>query len=125
MARYVREIMTKNLSTLEPDDSVATARQLMLNKGIHGVLIPPPRGGRSWRIFTSTDLLIALASGEDPKSIPIAIYASPATKVARADWSVERALDEMISAGVKHLPVMDEHGSIVGMLASADIVKHY
>ncbi|MBI1794693.1 MAG: CBS domain-containing protein [Chloroflexi bacterium] len=125
MAQYVREIMTKSLVTVEPDDSVESALQVMRARGTHSVLIRPPRGGRLWRIFTDTDFLIALDSGNDPNVILVGTYASPITHTARSDWTIEKAREEMINAGVKHLPVMDGSGSIVGMVSITDVLNQY
>jgi len=125
MAQYVRDIMTKDLVTVEADDTVEFARKLMMGKRIHSILIPPPRGGRSWRIFTETDLLLALDSGDNPNSIPVGAYASPITHTAHTEWEARKALEEMINNGVKHLPVKDSNGNIVGMVSSADIIENY
>jgi CBS domain-containing protein len=118
-------MMSRNLITVDPDDSVSKVRQLMMSNSIHSVLIPPPRGGRAWRIITETDLLIALNSGSSPDDIPVAAFASPVSFTARPEWTYERALQEMINRGVKHLPVMDGNGYIVGMVSSTDILRNY
>lgn len=125
MAQYVREIMTKDLVTVESDDSIAYVRKILREKRIHSVLIPPPRGGHSWRIFTETDLLLALDSGDDPNSIPVGAYASPITHTAHSEWETRKALEEMINNGVKHLPVKDGNGNVVGMISSTDIINSY
>ena len=124
-AQYVREIMTKNLVTAEPDDSVVSALQLMRSRGIHSVLIRPPRGGRLWRIFTYSDFLIALDSGRDPKTIPVAEYASPVIHTVQSDWTLEKARTEMVNHGVEHLPVKDGSGNIIGMVSISDILNQY
>ncbi|WKZ46434.1 MAG: CBS domain-containing protein [Anaerolineales bacterium] len=125
MAQYVRDIMTSSLTTVESDDSVEMALQVMRSRGMHSVLIRPPRGGRMWRIFTDTDFLLAVDSGNDPNNIPVGSYASPVTHTARPDWTIEKAREEMVNAGVKHLPVMDKNGNIVGMISSTDILNQY
>jgi len=125
MAQYVREIMTGSLTTVESDDSVETALQVMRRSGTHSVLIRPPRGGRMWRIFTDTDFMLAVDSGNDPNNIPVGAYASPVTHTARPDWTIDKAREEMVNSGVKHLPVMYKNGNIVGMISSTDILKLY
>lgn len=124
MVKYVRDIMTSRLITLEPDDTVDAALNLMRKKSIHSILIRPPRGGRFWRIFTETDLLLAVDSGNDLSTIQIGDYASPVTYVARPEWTLEKALEEIIDHGVKHLPVKSERGDIVGMVSTTDIIKN-
>jgi len=125
MSRRVRDFMKRNLITANLNDSVAYAKRLMRENKTHSVLIPPVRGGRSWWIFTETDLLLALDSGEDPENISIGDYASPVKYKARSDWDYRRALDEMINAGVKHLPVVDDSGNVVGVISSTDMIDDF
>lgn len=124
-SQYVRDIMTRNLVTAEPDDNVLSALQLMRSRGIHSVLIRPPRGGRLWRIFTYSDFLLALDSGRDPKTILVAEYASSVVHTVQADWTIEKARIEMVNNGVEHLPVKDGNGNIIGMVSITDILNQY
>jgi len=124
MTIYVRDIMSKKLITLEAEDSVKDALNLMRKRVAHSVLIPPPRGGSFWRIFTETDLLLAIESGNDLETISVGEYASPVTRTARPEWTLEKAIEEMVNHGIKHLPVRDE-GEIVGVISSTDIRNQY
>lgn len=121
MSKSVKDVMSKKLVMLEPDDSVAKANSIMEQYNLHSILIAPPEGGSLWRIFTETDVLRALNTGVDSHSIPIAEHASPISFVARPEWTCERALAEMVNRGVKHLPVVDGRGEVVGMISSADV----
>ena len=121
MSQYVRDFMTKRLITVSLSDSVAKAMKLMSDNQTHSVLIP--REGRSWSIFTQTDLLIALDDGEDPNNISVGYYASPLKFTARPDWDYKKALDVMVRNGVKHLPVMDNDGNVLGIVSSKDIIE--
>lgn len=126
MAKYVREIMTptNKLIILEPNEPIAKVQKLMNSKNIHSVLIRPPKGGASWRIFTSTDLLLAFDTGMDPKIVPVAEFASIARFSARPEWTLERTLSEMVKNGVKHLVVLDNN-DLIGVISSRDIVSNY
>lgn len=121
---YVRELMSKQLVSVERFDSIDFARRLMNEKKVHSVLIPPPAGGRVWGIFTKSDLLIALASGEDLNNISVSDYASRVIYVAHPEWTREEALNEMVRIGIKHLPVFEENGKIVGMISCQDILNY-
>lgn len=119
----VRDVMTRSLVIANPDDSVAYARRMMKDNKIHSILVSPSRGGKLWRIFTETDFLLALDSGEDPESIPVGVFASPVMHTVRLDWDHEKALAEMINVGVNQLPVVDDGGNVVGFINSADLIK--
>lgn len=124
MSKSVSDVMNRKLIRLEPDDSVAKANELMEKHNIHSILIPPPDGGSMWRIFTETDILRALNTRVASNSIPIAEHASAISFVARPEWTCERALAEMVNRGVKHLPVVDGSGEVVGMISSSDIRRN-
>lgn len=122
----VKDIMTPVSSQviISPSDTVEHARQVMKARRTHSVLIPPPSGGKMWRIFTETDFLMAIASGDDPSTILVESYASVTTQIAAPEWTIEKALEKMINSGVKHLPVMDKTGNVVGLISSTDIANY-
>lgn len=122
MTVYVRQVMTQELATIKPDDSVEAARRIMEQRGIRSVLIPPARFGRTWRIFTYSDLLIALNTGEDPNYLKVGAFASPVTVTAKPNWELEKARAEMVHRGVQHLPVTDDGGKVIGMISSKDVI---
>jgi len=125
MARYVREIMATKLITLDSDDSVMSAHKLMEKHSVHSVLIPPKQGGRVWSIFTDTDFLLALDSGSDPNVIHVGEYASPVSVTADVNWTVDKAREQMVMHGVKHLPVVDDARNVIGIISSTDIIRQY
>ncbi len=96
----------------------------MKEKNVHSLLIPPPTGGRIWGIFTKSDLLIVLSSGEDLNNIPVSAYASRVLYIAHPEWTWEKVLNEMVGTGVKHLPVFEGNGKIVGMISSQDVLNY-
>lgn len=121
----VKDIMTKRLITVRPDDTIELARRKMEAKNVDCVLIPPKGGGKLWRIFTKTDLLIALDTLRTLDELSVARvmgFSSTVTCVARPEWMWAKALEEMVKHGVKHLPVMDRSGTIIGIISSDDIV---
>ena len=123
MTVYVRQVMTQDLATLKSDETVESARKIMDRRNIRSVLIPPSKLGRTWRIFTYTDLLIALNTGEDPNELSVGAFASPITVTAKPNWELEKARAEMVHRGVQHLPVTDDRGNVIGMVSSKDVVS--
>lgn len=126
MAKFVRDIMTprSKLIILEPDESIEKANELMRTRRINSILIRPPQGGSLWRIFTSTDMLLALSTGVDAKNISIAEFASIATYTAHPEWTIEKSLDQMVRNGIKHLLVLDNN-ELVGIISASDLMNNY
>lgn len=42
---------------------------------------------------------------------------------AKADESVESCMEKMMAKGIRHLPIVDDKGSVVGMISIKDLVK--
>ena len=80
-------------------------------------------GGRLEGIFTERDALRWMAAGGDPETnIRLSMTRTPAILPATA--SVGAAIDLMSQRGLRHLPIVDEHGTPQGVVAVGGIV-HY
>ena len=42
---------------------------------------------------------------------------------AKADESVEACMEKMMQSGIRHLPIVDDKKSVVGMISIKDLVK--
>jgi CBS domain-containing protein len=67
-------------------------------------------------------VLLAIGRGLDPDEAMVADHMSDSTISAPPDWSLERAAEEMVKSGIRHLVVVD-HGELVGVLSMRDIVR--
>jgi CBS domain-containing protein len=73
-------------------------------------------------IITERDILLAIASGQDPDTEVVADHLTEGLIAAAPDWSLERAAQAMIDGGFRHLLVVDG-AVIVGVLSMRDIVR--
>lgn len=102
----------ENLISLPPYSSIEQARKILESGRINSILIPPPTNGSLWRIFTSSDLAIALAQHLDNDKAKIEDFCSIATKVANPNWSLQFTLDKMAEIGIQHMPVFENNETI-------------
>jgi CBS domain-containing protein len=117
----VREGMSSIVLAVGPGHTLRETARKMSEKGTGAALVfddesPGPR------IITERDLLIALGAGQDPDSERVADHMSESVISAAPDWSLERAADEMVKRGIRHLVVVDR-GELVGVLSMRDIVR--
>ncbi len=110
----VKDYLTADLITINPDDSVSRARDLMLGLGFHG--LPVVDGNNVVGIVTSADLVEEWPLGE-----PVATIMSRAVRLVDADAPVTVAAELMRNESIHHLVVMDENG-IAGILTSFDLL---
>lgn len=117
----VREGMSSVVLAVGPDHTLREAAVKMAEKGTGAALVfddqsPAPR------IITERDLLLAIGSGKDPDSEKVADHMSGSVISAPPDWSLERAAEEMVKRGIRHLVVVDR-GELAGVLSMRDIVR--
>jgi CBS domain-containing protein len=84
------------------------------------IVVDPDQPGPG--IVTERDILKAFASGEDTGDLPVQQYSTERATFAAPDWSLERAADEMVRGGFRHLIVVDG-GEVAGILSMRDIVS--
>lgn len=117
----VREGMSSVVLAVGPDHTLRQAATKMAEKGTGAALVfheesPAPR------IITERDVLLAVGTGLDPDVALVADHMSDSTISAPPDWSLERAAEEMVKIGIRHLVVV-ENGELVGVLSMRDIVR--
>jgi CBS domain-containing protein len=117
----VREGMSSVILAVGPGHSLREAATKMTEKGTGAALVfddesPAPR------IITERDVLNAVGNGVDPDEAKVAEHMSESVISAPPDWSLERAAEEMVKLGIRHLVVVDQ-GELAGVLSMRDIVR--
>lgn len=59
------------------------------------------------------------------EGMTVAEIMSPRPTVVRVDDSIERAAEEMALSGIRHLPVVDREGVLVGIVSQRDLVADH
>ena len=112
----VNEIMSAPVETISRNASVTDAAAKMRELDINALLVTtsPPS------IVTSTDILDAVARGEDVSTQPITDLMTDSVETIPPGLRVGDAAAMMTNFGIKHLPVVDD-GDYVGIVSSTDI----
>src|SRR5436309_11916756 len=122
MGQRIREIMTSNPSTVEPDKTVVDAARIMMREDA-GV-VPVTENGRLTGMVTDRDIAIrVVAEGKDPQSTPVREVASKDLVTIDPEQDLDEALRLMAQHQVRRLPVVEEDGRLVGIVAQADIAQ--
>ena len=123
MDQRIREIMTSNPSTVEPDKTVVDAARIMMREDA-GV-VPVTENGRLTGMVTDRDIAIrVVAEGKDPQSTPVREVASKDLVTIDPEQDLDEALRLMAQHQVRRLPVVEEDGRLVGVVAQADVARH-
>ena len=121
----IRDILREKGTTVRSVDPAVTvfdALQLMADHGIGALLVlqhGKPIGLFSERDYARKLALRGLRSRETPVSV---VMSSPVITIS-PDASVQEGMQIMTQLFVRHLPVVDGAGNVLGMVSIGDLVK--
>ena len=120
-----QEIMTKNPSTVTPDTKLTEAARLMKDEDIGIVPVVEANGSKKLvGVVTDRDIAIRhVAAGHDSSDCPVREAMSSRLVTARPDDDIDAVMETMGREQVRRIPVVDERGDIVGILAQADLAR--
>ncbi|NUR77185.1 MAG: CBS domain-containing protein [Thermoleophilia bacterium] len=120
----IREVMTKNPRTVKPDASAAEAAKLMRDEDA-GVVPITEGDGRLAGLVTDRDIALrVVAEGKDPGSTKVKEIASQNLVTVDPQQDLDEVLRLMAKHQVRRLPVVEEDGKLVGIVAQADVARH-
>ncbi len=122
MPYLVRDWMSSPVVVVDPDSSVSYALTLMRRRHIHSVIVDIGENNPEYGIVTRRDIRdkIVLAD-KNPAETPVREIMSGPLITARADWTLKECALVMQKHGVDHLPVVDDHGNLIGLISLTDI----
>jgi CBS domain-containing protein len=122
MGQLIREVMTANPSTIEADGFVIEAAKIM--KAEDAGVVPVTENGRLIGMVTDRDIAIrVVAEGKDPQSTSVREVASTDLVTIDPQQDLDEALRLMAQHQVRRLPVIEEDGRLVGVVAQADVAR--
>lgn len=118
--REVREVMINDVLTIDADATLVQAAQLMRDGNV-GVL-PVVEDGQLRGIVTDRDLVIrGMADGAVPSMTRVAECATWDIVCARANSSIQEAMEVMADSQIGRLPVVDEDNRVIGILTLSSL----
>jgi CBS domain-containing protein len=121
----VRDVMTKDPACVTPGATIREAAQLMQRENV-GIVPVVEEKGRKRLIGVVTDRDIAIrvvAEGRDGGTRVSDVMSSSRIKTCTPDDDVNTAMDAMANEQVRRIPIVDDRGMLVGIVAQADIVR--
>jgi CBS domain-containing protein len=107
---------------VRPAQTVADAVQRMRQARVGCVLVC--EGERMLGILTERDLMRRVLAAGKPLTLPVAECMTPNPVVVHRKETIGAAIRRMEEGGYRHLPVVDESGHLVGVLAVKQIVRY-
>jgi CBS domain-containing protein len=123
MAESIRDLMTQSPRLLESGSTVMEAARLMRDEDAG--LIPVVEGEKLVGTVTDRDIAIrVVAEGKSPESITVGEIASRELVTIGPQQDLDEALRLMARHQIRRLPVVEEDGRLVGIVAQADIARN-
>src|SRR6266498_4253959 len=118
MRQNIRDVMTSNPCTIDAEKSIAYAAKMMLQEDVG--LAPIVEGDRLIGMLTDRDIATRVAAeGRDPDQVKVRDVASKRLITIDPQQDLDEALRKMAKHQVRRLPVVEEDGRLVGVVAQA------
>jgi CBS domain-containing protein len=121
----IQDIMTKDPSCVTADATVREAAQVMERENVG--LVPVVQGKSDKRLLgllTDRDIAIrCIAEGKDGSCRVSDVMSASKLTTCNENDDVSQAMDAMRTEKVRRIPIVDERGSLVGIVSQADIVR--
>jgi CBS domain-containing protein len=117
----VKDAATREPVVVGPQMSLRVATEVMARHSIGAVLVGTETG--TVGILSERDVVGALASGADPDRSTVAGAMSHDVVSLRPHDSLYDAAVDMLDLGIRHVPVLDERGAVLGMVSIRDLLR--
>lgn len=121
----IQDVMTRDPSCVTPDATVREAAQVMQREDVGAV---PVVNGQSDRhlvgLITDRDIAIrCVADGKDGSCRVRDVMSSDDLATCTESDSIDDVMQTMSSEQVRRIPIVDERGSLVGIVSQADVAR--
>ena len=119
----VRDWMIDLVVYVDPEASVADALALMRRRYIHSLIVNKTASSPEYGIITSTDICDKIvAQQRNPSNTKIKEVMNSPLITVHTDMELHECASIMLEKKIHHLPVVDEHGVLAGMISAADFL---
>ena len=120
----IEEIMAENPVTCMPDTSIRQAAQWMV-EGDCGALPVVDSDNKPVGVITDRDITCRIvAQGKDPYAMHVQDAMTRSTATVFKDTTVEDCMELMEENQVRRMVVLDDDGTVCGMVSQADLARH-
>lgn len=119
----IQDVMTRDPKSVTPQTTARDAAKIMKSEDV-GIIPVVDANRRLVGVVTDRDLAVrVVADGRDGNTLVSEVMSSGPLATCGPDEDVNSAMDAMASEQVRRIPIVDERGALVGILAQADVVR--
>lgn len=109
------------LLTVSPDDTIEQAAAVMWRHRVGSVVVL--EDGEPSGILTERDVLKVVAKGLDSKVLTVRSQMTSSLVTAPEDTDAAEAAKTLAAQGIRHLPVTNAEGRIIGIASMRDLLE--
>lgn len=121
-ALRVADIMTRDVQCVSPDVSATEVARLLRARAVTGLPVVDD-AGHPLGIVTQSDVVWAVAEGEDLLKLDVRALMMHVPFVVSEDAAIEDAARLIVFEGVHRVPVVNADRVVVGILSAMDLVR--
>jgi CBS domain-containing protein len=116
------EVMTPSPTACNPQHTAVDAAELMRREDCGLLPVISEDGKTLLGVLTDRDIVLkVIAEGRDPRSTAVSEIMTTDLVTCLPQESVEMAMEQMATRQVRRIPIVDRDGSLVGIVAQADV----
>lgn len=108
--------------TIHPDASISGLIAMLGQYGV-GALVVSIDGTTIAGIVSERDVVRALAHGPHTLDQPVSTIMSTQVQCAPPDASIDELMHTMTDQRIRHIPIVDASGRMIGIVSIGDVVK--
>src|SRR5688500_8356941 len=122
----VRELMTPDPACCTPQSSLQDAARMMADADCGEIpVIADKEGRKPVGVITDRDIVIrSLGKGRNPCEMTVNECMSAPAVTVTPEMSLVECVDIMEREQIRRVPVVDDAGKLVGIVALADVAQH-
>ena len=122
MNEYVPAIMTTDVITLGPDNTLGEARSILLNKRIHH--LPIVEGKRLVGMITTWDIFRLGKSAEEYNDMKISEVMTRRVATLDPGQHIGAVAEALIEHLFHAVPIVNDHRELLGIVTTTDILRY-
>ncbi|MDE3137396.1 MAG: CBS domain-containing protein [Acidobacteriota bacterium] len=122
----VKKAMTREVQCCTPFDTIADVARMMRDGDVGAIPVIKDRESRQLAgIITDRDICCRVTvTGKAPNSVRVQKVMTPKPVACHPEDALDDCARMMQKHRVRRLPVVDEKGAVVGIIAQGDIARH-
>lgn len=116
--------MTRNIAVIDADSTIQKASMLLRKRNLHGLVIV--KGKDVIGMLTDKDIISkVVAENKSARTVKVKDIMSPKIIVAKPTDNIDDVTRVLFANNISRLPVVDEKGSLVGIITVRDMLRVY